>query len=122
MTDKKVLTLREQIFACNDIEEQEVIIEQWGNKKLIVRGLTGAQRDNAVNEASDKKGNLDDKKFNYLLIIASVIDPDTGENVFQPNDFVALAGKNVAAIETLGDKVMKLSGLGEEAEKEASKN
>jgi len=122
MAEKKNLSLRDKIIACNDIEERIIAVKQWDNVKLLIRGLTGAERDNAMKEAIDKKGNLDSDKFNMLLIIARVRDPETGKPVFNSGDIESLGNKAVGALEILTRTAMELSGIGEDIEKDISKN
>jgi len=114
---------REQILSIKDVQEEEVYIEQWGGS-VLVRSLSGNERNRILNICMNKKGKMDSSKLYPLLIVAGCVDP-----AFSKEDIDALNNKNAGALEKLAKVIMKLSGLGpedleedEEGETEAEKN
>lgn len=113
--------LREQILNAKDIKEKEIPVEEWG-VKILVKGLTGKQRSMVLNEAMDKKGNLDFTKVYPDLVIATSYDPETKEPIFEKADRDLLNEKSGAALEKVAEVAVELSGLRAEAKEKAAKN
>jgi len=112
------MLLRDKILAAKDIQDEVVDVPEWG-VKLLVRGLTGRQRARLLQNAVDANGNVDLERIYPELVIYSVYDPETGEQVFKPADRDALADKSGAALERIAQVAMRLSGLSANAVKEA---
>jgi len=113
------MLLRDKILQVKDIQEETVdLTDIWG-VKLLVRGLTGRQRAKLLQNAVSTKGDVDLERIYPELVIYSVYDPDTGEQVFKLADRDALADKSGAALERITQVAMRLSGLTPEAVKEA---
>ncbi len=115
------MSLRDKILAANDIQEETVEVPEWG-VKLLVRGLTGRQRARLLQNAVDTSGKMDLERIYPELVIYSVYDPETKEQIFKPADRDALADKSGAALERIAQVAMRLSSLTPEAVKEAQKN
>lgn len=111
------MSLRDEILSCQDIQEKLIHIPQWG-KDILVRGLTGDERANLLQNSIDKKGNVNYRDMYPRLVVMAARDPETKDLIFLEGDMDALAGKNGAALETIAKTAMELSGLNEgEAEK-----
>lgn len=103
---------REQILRSDDIQTKVVDVPEWGGE-VVVRGLTGIQRDNWEASMSQQRGGrmiVDTYNFRARLVIACCID-ETGELLFQPADADELGAKSGAAINRVFEVAAELSGL-----------
>lgn len=116
------MSLKDKIFAIDDIKKEVIEIETWNNVKIEVRSMTGLQRANLLNSAMDEQGNTMLEILHSGTIIACCYDPETGEKVFDDSDSERLMEKGSAAINDLATKAMTLSGLTPEAVKDSEKN
>ena len=117
---------RDAILIASDIQTEEVAVPEWGGK-VIIRGMTGAQRD-AYEDASlsmpDKKKQT--RAFIYKdararLVAWSVVD-ENGKRVFSDADIPRLSEKSAAALQRIFNVAMRLSGISEEDIEELVKN
>jgi hypothetical protein len=118
---------RDDILNASDIQTEEVAVPEWGAKKVLVRGLTGTERD-AFEEASlhryGKKGQnkeINLKDFRARLISWSIIDKES-KRIFSDADVPALGRKSAAALQRVFDVASRLSGLSESDVDELVKN
>ena len=115
------MSLRDQIFAIQDIPSEMVEIPEWG-VKLEVRGMTGAERTRIMDLAIDNKGGMNLQFVYPEIVIATAFDPETGLQVFTPNDRGTLLSKAATALDRLAGVGMRLSGFTEEASDEKGKD
>jgi hypothetical protein len=115
------VSLRDQIFAIQDIPSEMVEIPEWG-VKLEVRGMTGAERTRIMDLAIDNKGGMNLQFVYPEIVIATAFDPETGLQVFTPNDRGTLLSKAATALDRLAGVGMRLSGFTEEASDEKGKD
>jgi len=120
---KKRLT-RAQILGAEDILTEEVDCPAWGGF-VLVRGLTGAERDRFEMQIMQQKGRKkvvwNKEHVRARLVVAGVIDED-GELVFSQSDIPAVSRKSAAALEPVFDTIRRLSGMTEADVEELSKN
>lgn len=121
MTTKK-LSLRDQIFNAQDIQEEIITVPQWGNAKILIKGLDGKARSDLMSGTVDAKGNVNISKMYMDLVIQSCFDPETGEKLFSIGDIQALQKKSGAALDVIQQAAMKLSGLDSEGRQDMAKN
>jgi len=114
------VSLRDQIIAADDIGKETVHIDIW-DVDVEVRTMTAAERSKMLNSAMDDSGNIDLEQLYPRILIATVFDPESGEQVFSGDDVSALQNKSAAAVEKVAQKAMALSGLTPEAVDEAGK-
>ena len=114
------MSMRETIFATNDIVSESVDVPEWGIK-IEVRGMTGADRTRLLDAAVDSGGKVNLQVIYPEIVINSCFDPETGEKVFEPGDRDALLTKSAQAIDRLAQVGMRLSGFTEEAADQAGK-
>lgn len=115
------MSLRDQIFAIQDIPSEMVEVPEWG-VKLEVRGMTGAERTRIMDLAIDNKGGMNLQFVYPEIVIATAFDPETGTQVFTPNDRGTLLSKSATALDRLAGVGMRLSGFTEEASDEKGKD
>ncbi len=113
--------LKKSIFDYEDIPQEIIEVEEWGNIKLLIKGMTGKSRANFLKRASDNDGNIAFDRFYPELLIATVYDPDTDEAIFEGADRAAINQKSGAALESVARVSQRLSGLGSEDVEDSKK-
>lgn len=110
------MNLKEQIQQAQDLPEEAVTVPEWGGAALVIRGLTGTQRDEF--EASCRKGDGKDVAFDASnlrakLLVRCLYDgpAPAGKRVFEDDDAEILGGKSGKVLSRLAAKAQKLSGL-----------
>jgi hypothetical protein len=114
------VSLRDRIFAADDIGKEEIHVPQW-DVNLELRTMTAAERSKMLGSAADDDGNMNFDELYPRILIATVFDPESGEPVFSAEDVASLQNKSAAAVEFVAQKSMALSGLSSEAVDEAGK-
>lgn len=103
-------SIRETIFATNDITSEKVEIKEWG-VTVELRSMTALDRTRLQSNASKGDGKVDMTLFMSDVVIASTYDPETGLPVFEAKDRDAILSKNGAIVEKLAQKAMSMSGM-----------
>jgi hypothetical protein len=114
---------RDQILTISDIKTEEVSVPEWGGS-VLVRGMTGAQRDefeSQIVEVCGRKQIMHREDVRARIVALSVVD-DAGQRVFSEEDIHKLSQKSAAALERVFDVARRLSGLSAEDVEELSKN
>lgn len=114
---------REAILAAPDIQQEVVAVPEWGGD-VIVRGLSGAQRDAFEASVVEQKGKKTEMKLDNIrarLVALSVVD-EKGKLLFSDKDVVALGKKSARPLQRLWDKARELSGLSDDDVEELAKN
>lgn len=114
---------REQILQANDIITEEVPVPEWG-ASVLVRGMTGAERDDfeaSVLEQRGQKFHVKLKNARARLVALTVVD-ETGQRIFSDDDVAALGKKNAAALNRVYEVAARLSGITDEDVDELAKN
>lgn len=117
------LLTRDQILQASDIKTEAVDVPEWGGT-VMVRGLTGKQRDGFEQEITQHKGakttvNLANARAK--LVQLSVIGDD-GALLFSREDVAALGAKSASALQRVFDVASRLSGLSTADMDELTKN
>ena len=115
---------KDQILEADDIQEETVAVPEWGGK-LLVRGLTGSERDDF--EATLQRGKGTNKELNLRnarakLVMWSVVHPTTRERLFSEQDVRRLGQKSAAALQRVFDVATRLSGLSKDDLDEMTEN
>lgn len=111
--------LKKTILEYEDIQEKIIEVPEWGNIKVLVRGMSSGARAKLLENASNAGGKVDMTNWFSDLVIATAHDPDTGERIFEPADRDALKNKNGAAISRITEVATRLSGLADSAVEDA---
>lgn len=104
----KLLT-KADIFKVEDIKSERVAVPEWGGE-VIVRGLTGTERDEFEQSIMGQKGTINLANTRARLVVYSVIDED-GKRLFEDWDVKALGQKSAAALDRVVSVAMRLSGI-----------
>lgn len=108
----KKLTL-EEILAAPDLAEKTVEVPEWGGT-VVVRGFSKAVQQTLRREAMGEDGTLDADKVEMLMFCYGVVEPEIGSA-----SYVALREKSAGAIDRVLKEILALSGLSEDALREA---
>lgn len=107
------------ILAAKDIKTETVKVPEWadsdGADEVVVRGLTGEERDAFENgffsgRGKDRKENFDNMRAR--LLAASIID-DQDRLMFSADEIHALGKKSAVPLDRLYGAARRLSGIGD---------
>lgn len=115
------MSMRDKILALQDIPVEQVDVPEWGIT-LEVRGMNGAERTRIMDMAMQTEGGINLQVVYPEIVIATVFDPESGAQVFEPKDREALLTKSATALDRLAQVGMRLSGFTQEAADEAGKD
>lgn len=106
---------REQILKAGDVMTEEVDVPEWGGS-VLVRGLTGRQRDEFETSLIERRGkrsvpNTDNMRAK--LVAWCVVDED-GQRLFTNADAAALGDRSAAALDRVYKVAARLSGITDE--------
>lgn len=117
------LLSKEDILHAVDLPKEEVEVPEWGGS-VIVRGLTGAERDkfeaSIVTLKGDKTG-FNPENMRAKLVVLCVVDEE-GKRLFSNEDVKALGEKSALALNRVFEVAQRLSGLSPDSIEEAKKN
>jgi len=118
-----VSDLRSRILNVDDLPEEEVVVPEWDNITIIVRGMTGQSRAAMMSRSVDPEtGEMSMEALYPEVIIATVYDPETGQPVFDANDRGPLNLKSSGVLERIAQIGMRLSGLTRDEQTELGKD
>jgi hypothetical protein len=99
-----------------------VEVPEWGGS-VIVKGMTGQQRDSFEEAITAQRGKdyvVNFRNFRSKLIVRCVVD-ENGVQLFGPTDVEALGKKSAAALQRVFKVAQKLSGLGDDEVEELTR-
>lgn len=115
-------SLRDKIFAAQDIPTEVVNIPEWG-VDVLVRGMSAGDRITLMQNAFDQTTQQVNMSIVYPdVVVSCTYDPDSNEPVFTPADKDAILAKSSAAVERLANVGLRLSGIGKEEQDAAGKD
>jgi len=117
------LLSRDAILAADDIPQETVDVPEWGGQ-VLVRGLTGTQRDAFEGEMAERNGkklSMNIRNIRARLVSRTLIDED-GDLLFGPADVDALGEKSAAALDRVFDVALRLSGMSPDDVEEMAAN
>lgn len=110
---------KEQILKAEDLKRETVPVPEWGGE-VIVRTMTGAERDAFEGEITAKKGvNRDNIRAKLL---ARVIIGEDGKRIFDDNEIADLGDKSSSVLDRLFGIAQRLNGIGAKDVEEMEKN
>lgn len=117
------LITRKAILEAQDIETQRVRVPEWGGD-VLVRGMTGAERDAFEAMIVEKRGNnyqVNMHNMRAKLAAWTVVDED-GKRLFSEADVEALSQKSAGALQRIFNVASELSGITAGDMEELAKN
>lgn len=124
-------SMREKILAAEDLPQERVKTDEWapsGVPFVVIRALTSSERDEyeqsllITRPDGRRVTNPNLKNVRAGFVAKVMLDPDTGERIFDDSHAADLAGKNAALIDRLWDVGRRLSGMQTEEELEKEGN
>jgi hypothetical protein len=114
---------KQNILDAQDLKTETVAVPEWGGE-VIVRGMTGAERDRFEASIVQTKGK--DQTLNMVNIRAKLasltICDEDGKRLFTEADIAKLSGKSASALQRIFAVAQKLSGIGEADVKELAES
>ena len=112
--DADELLSKDEIFGMDDVPVEEVVVPQWGHRKVLVSGFTAAgwnAYQAAVTEikGATRKARLENSTAK--LVQRTVINRNR-QLVFSEGDIERLGTKSSSALELLAGVALRLSGQG----------
>lgn len=117
-----VLTAQD-ILDANDVRTERIEVPEWGGD-VIVRNLTGTERDSYEASMQVQRGNRFEPNpvgARARLVVRACIDED-GKRLFADNQADALSAKNADVLDRLWDRIAELSGITQKASADAEGN
>ena len=114
---------RDAILQADDLPMETVSVPEWGGE-VLVRGLTGTERDAFEESVLTGKGKQRDVSMQNVrakLVSRCLVDEE-GERLFSDADVRALGQKSAAALTRVFDVAQRLSGLSPDDVEELEKN
>ena len=108
------MSIRDKIFAANDIRTEVVDIPEWG-VKVELRGKSVEQQWKLIEKCRRPDGSIDSELLSVETILACSYDPDTGERVFEDADRDMLRKKASGPFQKLLAAANRVAGLEDEA-------
>lgn len=114
-------SLRDKIFAAQDIPTEVVNIPEWG-VDVLVRGMSAGDRITLMQNAFDQATQQVNMSIVYPdVVVSCTYDPDSNEPIFTNEDKSAILAKSSAAVERLANVGLRLSGIGKDEQDAAGK-
>lgn len=117
------LLTRDAILQAQDLPTERVVVPEW-NGEVLVRALTGAERDTfeqSIVEQRGKSTRMNLQNLRAKLVALTVVDEE-GKRLFSDEDAKLLGQKSAAALNRVFEVAQRLSGLTPEDVEELTGN
>ncbi len=117
------LLTRDEILQAQYLPTEQVHVPEWGGD-VLVRALTGAERDAFEQSIVDQRGKdtrMNLRNIRAKLVALTVVDGD-GKRLFSDADAKLLGQKSASALDKIFEVAQRLSGLRDEDVEELAKN
>lgn len=117
------LLTRDAILQAQDLPTERVVVPEW-NGEVLVRALTGAERDTfeqSIVEQRGKSTRMNLQNLRAKLVALTVVDEE-GKRLFSDEDAKLLGQKSAAALNRIFEVAQRLSGLRPEDVEELAGN
>src|SRR5580765_8477058 len=104
---------RDDFLKAEDLVTEEVDLSDLPgyNGSVLVRGMTGRERDEfEVSMLDQRNGQMNYANTRAKIVAKCVVDDD-GNRLFDASDLDVLGGKSAAALDRLYEVAARLSGL-----------
>jgi hypothetical protein len=109
---------RDDILKAADNEPEEVTVPEW-NGSVLVRGMTGRERDafevSLMTQGRNGRREVNTANVRAKLVVRCVVDDD-GNRVFTDADIAELGDHSAAAVDRVYAVAARLSGMGGDEE------
>lgn len=111
---------REAILAADDIRTEPVACPEWGDEPVLIKGMTGAERDD-FEKSVRRNGEMDLSNYRAKFLVRVIVN-DNGTRIFADVDAGLLGGKSAGVLNRLWEAASQLSGMGDDEEEAAEGN
>ncbi|HZU86752.1 MAG TPA: hypothetical protein VFF78_04685 [Anaerolineaceae bacterium] len=108
------------ILAARDLETKPVAVPEWGGE-VLVRGMTGLERDGLSQSLRRPDGKIDLGLFRTRVCAICMVD-ENGARLFTDSEVQELGAKSSTALQRVYDVASQLSALTPEEAEELEKN
>jgi hypothetical protein len=120
------MSARDVLLGAVELPRETVPVPELGTS-FTLRGMTGEERDAFELSltgltANQKRRIPDPTNYRAKLLVFSIIDPETGQLLFTPNDIPAVGKIRADVLTRLSDVAQRLSGIRREDVEDAEKN
>jgi hypothetical protein len=98
------------------LKTEDLFVPQWG-ETVRVREFNAGERVDFVKDAQSQT-----RLATVRAVIACTLDPENDNPIFERAHVDMLVTKSAAAVELIGEKILKLSGILKDAAEELEKN
>lgn len=117
---------KEDILAADDLPFEDVIVPEWGGKKVRVIGLNAkdAQEYSSRLVSVDSKGRVQKMHLEHVitdLLVRTLVD-ESNRPLFGAGELDALGKKSAVVLTRLSEIAQRLSGMGDEAKQAVKEN
>lgn len=112
---------KEAIFAADDRPTEVVDIPEWGGK-VIVKAISGTDRDRFEQSIANPKGGVKDGAVIRARLVSLAVVDEKGAKIFEPRDMEDLGKKSAAVLDRLYDVAARISGISKAGQEQAEKN
>jgi hypothetical protein len=114
--------LLDKIKAAADLRREAVHVQEW-DAEIAIRTLTARERSEWEMTLFDNKGNVTQRSdMREQLVGRCLIDPETGERLFDDAELPLLGGKSAEVLDRLFAVARRVNGIGAEADRAIEKN
>lgn len=111
---------KEQILAADDLTTEILQVPEWGGS-IIVRTITGTERDYLEASISNDDGGKNMENLRAKLVVMSVVD-EKGNKLFTMKDLGAIGAKSARVLSKVFTVAMRLSGFSKKDVDELTEN
>ena len=107
------LLSKHDILEADDLVFEVVSVPEW-NGEVLLKSLTGAQRDAFEETIFVQRGDnrhLNMQMLRAKLAAASIVDPETHERMFAENEITLLGQKSARALERVFRRAQEINGM-----------
>jgi hypothetical protein len=118
--EQKVVLGRDEILNADDRPIEELPVPEWGGVVLL-RGMTGSQRDVIEDLINKEEGKQDLVGIRARVAAQCIVGPE-GNRTFSDADVVALGNKSGVALSRVFTRAVELSGFSKKKVEELEGN
>lgn len=115
---------KDEILAMDDIPVEEVVVPEWGGRKVLVCGLTAAAKNAYEASLIEIKGTTRKMRLDNAtakLLVRTLVDRHR-QPLFTETDIERLGTKSAAALERLAAVAQRLSAMRQQDIEDLVKN
>ncbi len=114
---------RDAILQADDRKQEEVEVPEWGGS-VIIRCMTGKERDEFESETYQQKGKdieYNRRNFRARLLVRTLVDYE-GKPIFSSKEADALGEKSGIVLDRILTNALRINGLGKDEVENLTKN